>query len=268
MTGPFFFLPIAGITGELPGIHLLHWKAHLLWALSGIIHFALGRTWAYRSIQLLGSNRSNIVTSLNPIVTIILAMTLLHERITAIQLVGIVLTLLGPLLILVREETSQGAAQMESGSYGKEVNRRALILGVLYGAGAAVFWGSSAIVVKFALQAGGTPVSGTLIAYLAASAAVSPSFLFTAEKRREILHQRGESLKVGVFSGLSAGIGQLLRYMSLQYGSAIAVSMMLRTVSVWVLVFSFLYNREFESFSRWVLFGNSVLVIGTILIIL
>lgn len=265
--GPLFFIPIAAATGELFGIHQLPWKAHLLWALSGVMHFVLGRTWAYRSIQLLGSTRSNIVTSLNPIVTIALAMTVLHESIRGLQYLGIFLTLAGPLLILFKEETSRGASKMKSGSYGKEVDRRTLFLGLLYGAGAAVFWGSSAIVIKFALQAGGAPVTGNLIAYVAAAAVISPSFLFNAENRREIMHERGRSLTIAIYGSLSVSIAQLFRYTALQYGSVILVSIMLRTLSVWILLLAFLFNREYESFSRWVLFGNGLLIVGTILML-
>ena len=268
LTGPLFFIPLAALTGDLFGIHQLHWKAHLLWAVSGVMHFALGRTWAYRSIQLLGSNRSNIVTSLNPIVTIILALTLLHERISGIQSIGVVLTLSGPLLILLKEDTFRGASKMESGSYGKEVDKRTLFLGLLYGAGAAVFWGSSAIVIKFALQAGGSPVMGTLIAYVAATVVISPSFLFNPEGRREIFHGRGKPLTMAIYSGLSAIIAQLMRYTALQYASAILVSFLLRTLSIWILIFAYFFNREYESFSKWVLFGNGLLMAGTILMLI
>ena len=47
----------------------------------------------------------------------------------------------------------------------------------------------------------------------------------------------------------------------------IVVSLMLRTLPLWVLLFAFIFNREYESFSRWVLFGNGLLMVGTILII-
>ena len=268
LIGPLFFIPITAITGELFRLHQLHWKVYLFWALSGIVHFALGRTWAYRSIQLLGANRSNIVTSLSPIATIALAMIILKERVTALQLVGIVLTLSGPLLIVLKEQTHSKASQMTSGFHSKEVDLRTLLLGVAYGIGAAIFWGSSSIFIKFALQAGGTPVGGSLIAYTAACLVISPSFLFIPENRRELLSGDRRSLAIGIYNGLSVSIAQLLRYLSLQYGSVIVVSLMVRTTSLWVLLLSFIFNREYESFSRWVLLGNGLLMIGAIMVII
>jgi drug/metabolite transporter (DMT)-like permease len=267
-TGFLFFILVTGVTGDLFGIARLPWKAYLFWALSGVIHFALGRTWAYRSLQLLGSNRSNIVTSLSPIATIALAMLLLKETVTSLQLLGILFTLSGPLLMLCKEQTVSEGSPMKSGSHGKEVDARTLALGVLYGAGAALFWGSSAIFIKFGLEAGGTPVAGTLIAYVAASVVISPSFLFSQEKRRELYRGGRKPLPIAIFSGLTTSLAQLLRYVSYGYGSVIVVSLMLRTLPLWVLLFAFIFNREYESFSRWVLFGNGLLIVGTILVII
>jgi len=267
LTGFFFFLPVTGITGDLAGIARLHWKAYTFWALSGIIHFALGRTWAYRSLQLLGSTRSNIVTSLSPIATVALAMLVLKETVTPLQSIGILFTLSGPLLMLWKEQTAVQETDATPASPGRNVDSHTLLLGILYGAGAAVFWGSSAIFIKFGLEAGGSPVAGTLIAYAAASAIVCPSSWSKAENRRELLSEGRKSLQVALFSGLTTSVAQLFRYLSFAYGSVIVVSLMLRTLPLWVLLLAFIFNREYESFSRWVLIGNGLILVGTILVI-
>lgn len=59
-----------------------------------------------------------------------------------------------------------------------------------------------------------------------------------------------------------------LKDVSFSYGSVIVVSLMLRTLPLWVLLFAFIFNREYESFSRRVLFGNGLLMVGTILVII
>ena len=267
LTGFLFFLPVTGITGDLASIARLHWKAYTFWALSGIIHFALGRTWAYRSLQLLGSTRSNIVTSLSPIATVALAMLVLKETVTPLQSIGILFTLSGPLLMLWKEQTAVQETDATPASPGRNVDSHTLLLGILYGAGAAVFWGSSAIFIKFGLEAGGSPVAGTLIAYAAASAIVCPSSWSKAENRRELLSEGRKSLQVALFSGLTTSVAQLFRYLSFAYGSVIVVSLMLRTLPLWVLLLAFIFNREYESFSRWVLIGNGLILVGTILVI-
>jgi uncharacterized membrane protein len=107
-----------------------------------------------------------------------------------------------------------------------------------------------------------------LISYAAASLIVGPSTLLYTEERRELFSENRKSLEVSVFSGLTTGVAQLLRYMSLAYGSVIVVSLMLRTLPLWVLFFAFIFNREYESFSRWVFLGNGLLMVGTIMVML
>ena len=266
-TGSCFFLPINAITGDLLRIGQLHWKAYLFWILSGVIHFALGRTWAYRSIQLLGATRSNVMTSLSPGVTVALAMMILKERMTPLMGLGILFALAGPLLIILKEQTVS-PSQIAPGPYGKEVDRHTLLVGMFYGIGAAVFWGSSAIFIKFGLDTGGSPVAGTLIAYVAACVVISPSVLLNDKHRKELFREGRKSLQIAIISGLTTSVAQLLKYLSLAYGSVIVVSLVGRTSPLWVLFFAFLFNRKYESFSRWVLLGNGLLIIGTILVVL
>ncbi|RPJ04548.1 MAG: EamA family transporter, partial [Deltaproteobacteria bacterium] len=203
-TGPPFFLIIAALGGALRGAGQYSWQAILFWAISGLIHFGLGRSWAYKSIQLVGSNRSNIVTSLNPIVTVILAILVLEETIPSLMVFGILFSLSGPLLIVMKEQTVSAGTQRPDGSEG-ESSRRTLYLGMMYGVGAAVFWGSSAIFIKLALNHGGSPLTGTLIAYLAASLFISPS-LFRERNRREILEADRRSFRMALLSGLSTNV--------------------------------------------------------------
>ncbi|MDI7260916.1 MAG: DMT family transporter [Thermodesulfobacteriota bacterium] len=267
-TGPIFFLIIAGVTGDIFKIRQYPWQAYVFLALSGISHFALGRTWAYRSIQLIGSNRSNIVTGLSPVVTIVLAMILFKETITSIMGIGILCTLTGPLLILLEERGVLIEVQQRTNPYGKEIDSATLYRGILYGIGGAVFWGSSAIFIKLGLENGGSPITGSLIAYVSASIAICPSALLNKERREEIINADKKSLKISLLSGLTTNIAQLTRYLALGFGSVIVISLMQRTVPLWVLLFAFVFNRKLESFSRGVLLGNALIIIGTVLILI
>jgi DME family drug/metabolite transporter len=265
-TGPIFFLAAAVLTGEIWKLLHFPWQAHAFLALSGIVHFALGRSWGYRSIRLIGATRSNIVTSLNPIVTVLLAILILGETVSFTMLIGILCTLMSP-LVLLKETVSSGGALSRAGEHGKELDRRTLYKGFFYGIGAALFWGSSAILIKLGLENGGTPVAGTFIAYASASLVIAPSSFLNREHREEILGGDKTSIKDALYSGLTSNIAQLLRYVALGLGSAIVVSLMLRTIPLWSLLFSFLFMREYESFSRWVLLGNALLVVGAILVL-
>jgi drug/metabolite transporter (DMT)-like permease len=267
LTGPVFFLLVASVTKDLSQIGQFPWKAYLFLALSGVVHFALGRTWAYKSIQLIGTNRSYMVTSLYPIVSIGLAIIILGETIKPLMILGILCSLSSPFITFFKEKTVSGGTHLMGNSHGKEVDRHTLYLGMLYGMGAAVFWGSSFIFIKLGLENGGSPVAGSLLAYLGASIAIIPSLL-NRKNKREMLEADRKSFQLGLFGGLTANIAQLLRYLALGYGSVIIVTVLMRTSPLWVLLLSFIYNREYESFSRWVLLSNALLIVGTVLILI
>ena len=141
LTGTLFFLVILALTGHLFSLLEIPWKALVFWVLSGIIHFALGRTWAYRSIQFIGSNRSNVVTSLNPVVTIILALVILHEEVNALMTLGILFSIVGPLVVLLKEETLTAANPVSGAIQGKDVDHSTLYKGFFYGAGCSCLLG-------------------------------------------------------------------------------------------------------------------------------
>ena len=75
------------------------------------------------------------------------------------------------------------------------------------------------------------------------------------------------ALRWAVLTGVSASIGQLLRIAALKYGSVIVVTLMQRTSPLWILFFVFIFNRRYESLSRWVLVGNGALMAGTLLVL-
>ena len=267
-TGPPFFLLTAIVIGDLFEIGKFSLRAYGFLALSGIVHFALGRTWGYRCVQLIGATRSNIMTNLNPIVTISLAMIVLRETTKPLMVLGALLSLSGPLIIILKEHAKAGGVQSKLNPPKHELDRRTLYKGVFYGVGAAIFWGSSSILIKLGLENGGSPIVGSLIAYLTASIIISPSSLIKKEKRKEMFKRDKKSLQLALLAGLTTNIAQLFRYLALAYGSAIVVSLMGRTSTLWTLVLSFIFNREYESFSRWVFLGNATLMAGTILVLI
>jgi drug/metabolite transporter (DMT)-like permease len=267
-TGPPFFLLVTCTTTEIFQIGKLPWEAHFYLALSGVIHLALGRTWAYKSIQLIGATRSQIVIGLNPIVSIILAVIILKETINSLMFLGILFILSGPILTILKEKTVESSPRLKEISNGKELDRYTLYKGIFYGVGTAIFWGSSPIFIKLGLENGGSPITGSFIAYLAASIVVSTSLLLNPKSIGEIFEPNRKSFRIALFSGLTTNIAQLLRYLALNYSSVIIVTLLLRTTPLWVLLFSFIFNRKYESFNHWVLLSNFLLIVGTILVLI
>ncbi|MBI4321271.1 MAG: DMT family transporter [Chloroflexi bacterium] len=262
-TGPIFFLIVATVSGEVFNLAHFNWKTYLFFSLAGIINFSLGRTVAYRAVQLVGSTRANIVIGTYFIVSISLAAIFLGEPLTPFIGVAMVMVLFGPALTTLKEPTASRDARPMGTVPGRHVDRRTLRMGMLLGAGAAVFWGTSPIFIKLAFQNGGTPLAGSLIAYSAAVLALTPSLL-NRKTRAELFNADRQSYRLAISSGLTSNLAQMARYLALAYAPVMTVSLMERTTPLWGLVFAFLINRQYESFSRWVLLGNSMVLMGTL----
>ena len=267
LSGPIFFFLLALLAGEVFQIASFNWKVNLFFAIAGIIHFALGRTFGYRSTQLLGANRSTTIVGMYAVVSVILAIIVLGEKLTPFTITGAILSTMGPLIIVFKEGQSSRSAEAKINPNVNSLDKKTLYLGVLFGLGAAVLWGSSPIFIKLAMDNGGTAIAGNFISYSAASVIVCFS-LFNKKDRQEILRRDWPSLKIAIMSSLAANIAQLARYLALNYGSVIVVSIVSRTIPVWTIALSYIFNRKLESFSRWVFLGNGLLILGTILVML
>ncbi|MBI2853660.1 MAG: DMT family transporter [Chloroflexi bacterium] len=260
-----FFLLVAAITGDLLQMGRYSWQSYAIFSFAGLVQFTFGRTWFYKSIKLIGATRSNPVINLNIIIVVVLALVLFHEPITLLTVVGIMLAITGPFLIAVKEPTDD--ARLQSKADLRTIDRRTLYRGTLYGLGCAVLFGSGTISVKLGLNYGGSPVIGSLVAFLASSIAIIPSVFFNAENRRELLSPSKHALVFGLLCGLATSVAIMMTYGALYYGPVIVVSLVQRTLPIWALLFAFAVNRKNESLSRWVLAGNGVLMAGVILIL-
>lgn len=266
-SGPIFFFLLALITGDLFKISHFTWQATLFFAISGVVHFALGRTFGYSATKILGANRSSTILGMYAVVSVILAIIVLDERLTPFIIAGSLMSLLGPLVITAKESGRTKRAEAKINPDVNTLDKKTLYLGMFLGVVAAMLWGSSAIFIKLGTDAGGTPIAGSLIAYCAASLVISMSLL-NKKNRQEIFRWDWPSLRIALMSGMSTNLAQMLRYMAFDYGSVIVVSIVSRTVPAWTMLLSYIFNRKLESFSRWVFLGNGLLIAGTLLVML
>lgn len=231
------------------------------------MYFALGRDCANRAIGLIGATRSSIITGLKAVVVIVLAVIILKESPMVFMGLGILLALVGPSLMLRKELTVTTNAESGALPHITELDRRILCRGMLYVIGTAVLWGSSPLFIKVASEEGGSSLGGILIAYVAASIAIGPSILLSRDINKEMVTMDGRSLRLALLGGLTINVAQMLRYLALAHTTVIVISVMTQTTPLWVLLSAFIFNRKLESFSRWVLLGNALLIIGTTMVI-
>lgn len=133
----------------------------LLLAASGLAGFALGDSFYFRALVILGAGRAALLIALGPIFTALFAWLWMGEALGPRALVGIVVTLGG--VVLVMSGRRQAAAPHAEGSTSA---------GVFYGVLSAVGAAAGYVLSKMGLGGRMDALSGTLVRVVAAAAAL------------------------------------------------------------------------------------------------
>ena len=115
-----------------------------------MLHFIFGRYCNFRANQVAGVNLTAPVVQLQVIVTLVLAVLILHEPCTVLQMVGGVLILAGS-FITQRQPSADPVLRKPP------VFVPRILLGYLFASLAAIAYGTTPIMARFALEHTGRP---------------------------------------------------------------------------------------------------------------
>jgi drug/metabolite transporter (DMT)-like permease len=225
---------------------------------AGVLHFVLGRYCNFRASQAAGVNLTAPVMQLNAVVTLVLAVIVLGEPCTMLQVIGAILMVAGS---LVTQRASQPADPGKS--YDAPTFTPRIAAGFFFASIAALAYGTSPIVVRQALQDAGPlgGLSGGSIAYAAATAAVALGLLITS-LRRNVMSVSGENARWFVYSGIFVAAAQAFLYSALAVAPIMLVIPLLQLSLVFRFIFAFLLNPHHEVFGFLVVFGSVVSILG------
>jgi drug/metabolite transporter (DMT)-like permease len=127
------------------------WQVTLL-AASGLIGFAIGDTWFFRALVILGAGRAVLMAALAPLITAAIGWPLLGERLGPLALLGMALTVGGVAWVLMEQKTHEHASRHGRIATG-------VVAGVLAALGQAIGY----VLSKMALRTGIDPLSANVI---------------------------------------------------------------------------------------------------------
>lgn len=257
--GALVFMLVALVSGVLPATGALSGESIALFATSGILHFVVGRYANFRAIKAAGTVISGPIVDSGILWTVLLALVLLGESITLLSGLGIALIIIGPTLIFGRMKLPKRT------SGGFEPRYRE---GVVFALIASFCYGTSPILIGFAMPAEGGIVFGLIggmISYCAAALVVLPALLFP--RQRKSLGE-ADRTSVGWFSlsGVMISLSQMTRYMALAVAPVSIVTPILRTAILFRLYFAWLINRDVEVLSGGMLTATLLCALGVILV--
>jgi drug/metabolite transporter (DMT)-like permease len=210
------------------------WEVGLL-VLSGLVGFAFGDTYYFRSLIIIGPGRAALVTSMWPVFTALLAWPLLGERPGPLVLLGMALTL-GGIAWVIWEREHKVPAHVEG----------SMFVGVLAGVLAAVGQAGGYVLSKLALRTDLDPLSATVIRIVGAAAGIWLLAALQRDVRRTLgalRDRRGSAFMLGgaVFGPF---LGVTLSLTALKYIEAGVAASITAIYPVLTLVLSSRFHGE------------------------
>ena len=283
--GGFSFLVMTVAFGQLGQLVVFPLGALAWLAGQGIVHFVLGRYCNYKSNQLMGVNLAAPVVQLQVPFAMMLAVAMLHETFTVLQVIGSVLMLGGSFVTQTRSSNRGNnastplppgmpiaslSAQREPAAprpMPKPAFQPRIVSGYVFAFGAAMCYGASPLMAREAFlhaPGAGTAAAGCL-AYSAATLFFS-LILLKPGSWADIRSTSRENLPWFLSSAVLVAISQAFVYASLAVAPLMVVTPILQLSLVFRLFLSQLINRDHEVMNTAVLIGAFTAVLGSILV--
>lgn len=265
--GAALFFVACAVTGTLGSVAAFSMPAIVCFALAGFAHFVFGRYCNYRAIAAIGTNLASPIQQWELLVTLVLAIAFLGEKLTPAMVLAIGLLLLGP-AIAARIESKPKAVENANPQQTSGFEPR-YAEGYFYAFLSIFGYGASPIFVRAGLENAGLGASlgAGLVSYLAATIIVVVVVVALRQTDHVTSVQR-EPARWFAFAGGLVFLSQMFRYMALALAPASVVAPILRLQTLFRFYFSWMLTREHEVFDRHVILGTAISLAGALLLTL
>jgi drug/metabolite transporter (DMT)-like permease len=262
--GILCFLPLAFLTGELSRLPQFPLTAVGWMAGLGVLHFVFGRYCNFRANAIAGVNLTAPVVQLQVVVTMVMAVVVLHEPCTALQMIGGALILLGS---LITQRAPARTAATETAKSDEPVFSPRYLAGYLFASLAAVAYGSTPVMARFALENTGplTGILGGLISYVAATAVVSLAFV-SSRVRQNVFSLSRSNARWFALSGVLVAAAQGFFFAAVSVAPVMLVMPLLQLSLAFRMLFSTWLNPAHEVVGPLVLAGVIISVAGALMV--
>ena len=251
------FLAFALLTGAVQYLGRFDANALALLSSAGVLHFVLGRYCNFRASHAAGVNLTAPVVQLNSVTTLVLAVVVLHEPCTMLQVIGAILMVSGSLV------TQQSSHRAPANKPNEPAFKPRIAAGFFFALVAALAYGTSPIIVRQALLDIGalSGLAGGAVAYAAATIVVTLGLLIPS-LRRNVISVSAENARWFIYSGVFVAAAHGFLYSALAMAPIMLVAPLLQLALVFRFLFALLLNPRHEIFSLVVVLGTVVSIIG------
>lgn len=235
------FIVFAVLMGGFTAMEQWPLSSYLWMALAGVVHFVVGRYGNYRAVQAMGATLSTPIQQLSILVSLLVAVVFLQERINGMNALGILLILFGPVVVMRRSKkpTKESNTKAFKPRYG---------LGIFWGFVCALGYGFSPLFIVYGMGHNGTmadSVGGVLVSYLAATLVVLVMVIASGGRTYLTGYDRASFYWFAV-SAVLVAFSQLFRYLALAVAPVSVVVPIQRLSVVFRILFNAIFNRQYE----------------------
>ena len=230
--------------------------------LSGFVGLALGDGFLFQAFILIGPRLSMLMMALAPVLGAIMAWIFLGESLSLIEIVGILVTV-GGILIVVAERRTDSSAKADA----QPTNRRRYVIGLLCGLGGGLGQAGGLILSKLGLVGGFPALSGNLIRLIVAGVVI---WILAIANRQLVSSYRDLRAHPRALSFLTAGtilgpvLGVWLSLVSVQNANIGVVSTLSSLMPIFLIPISyFVYG---ERVTKQAVVGTVIAIVGTVLL--
>lgn len=231
------------VTGELFRITTLSPFAILIYAVTGIGGFTIGRTLNYSSIVRVGPSTSATIISSRTIFALIFSVMLLQESVSTVDVAGDLIVTAGILLVSLDRRNQRAFSPIY----------------LLLPLGAAIIVGISDVLIRYGGLLSSLPIDGTLIAYSMGLASYIPM-----QGRKLVTGLKlisGRNLRFLLIAGISSGMAQVFRYTGLTYAPIFISVPIIALTPVITVAFSYVFLKN-ENIGIKFVIGVAISVLG------
>lgn len=245
------FAPIAVATFPLKEIGV---QGFLLFVAAGVASPGLAGTLFYMSLRRIGLSRSATIASASPLITVIIAVTILGERPTFLVYFGTLLIMAG-VISLAREQRSASRSEAR----GKSVWYYFIfaVLATLMFAAAAVLRKVGVAIIPSLSMALSLAAAGTLLVV---------AFWYPFLPPEDRIKISRENVWHFVANGVFASLGHLAFFAALQRGPLSAVAPLVYMTPLFAMAFSWFLFRELERLNLRLVAGALLICAGAALV--
>ena len=225
-------------------------------AVVGLVHFAIGRSSGYISVNAIGASRTALFITTQAPFAAFLAIVFIGEPLRPLVAAGTVAVVVA-LPLASGDSLTQGWR-----------TDRGYLLGCLTALAAGAGQGGGIVLAKKAVDLYQSPLTISALSMLTALLVIVPVVAIAAARYPALRSYDTKSMNFILLSGLTSIVASIGQFLAVQRGDVVVVAPIMATFPLWTLLLSHIFIARLEAITLRLVIGSLLAVAGVIAVAL